>query len=1358
MARWLPLALLLSAPALWAQTPAELERGFANPPPSARPQTWWHWVDGNVSKEGLTLDLEAMARVGIGGVEIFNVGCGLPPGPVRFLSDDWRQLIQHAIREADRLGLDVCLHNTAGWSSSGGPWIKPEQAMQMVVTSEVRVEGPNTPEARTGGGVSGPGPDASGAAAGIRPLLPQPPTRKDYYRDIAVLAFPTPPAEAETMADLKPQVTCSITGLDAARVADGRLDTSASLSASQTRPQTIDFIFPRPFTVRTLWMDARGGRTPVRVELQASDDGATFRKLVEVRVGEQSLLRPPITASFAAATAKRFRLQLASLGGSASGLSIAEVRLEPGVRLANIGGKAGYDRSGPAEPGTGEAPADAIIRRDSIINLTDKLQADGRLDWQAPPGHWTILRLGATLTGKDNHPAPVEGRGLECDKLSAEAADAAFAGMMGKVISDAGPLAGKALNQSLIDSYEVDCQNWTPRMREDFQARRGYDLTPLLPVLTGRVVDSVSTSERFLWDYRRTIGDLYADNYFGRFADLCHRYGLKLGAEPYGNGNFDDMACGDHADIAMSEFWMGQGRDVTNAKLASSVAHTNGRQFVGAEAFTASADAGRWLNHPALMKPLGDLMECGGVNRFIFHCYAQQPWRDLAPGMTMGPWGTRFSRTNTWWEQSVGWMSYLARCQTMLQSGLFAADLCYCVGENAPNGSPGRGSLNPSPPAGYDYDTCSAAVVLQRMSVRDGRIVLPDGMSYRVLVLPPRQMMTPELLRKVAALVKAGATVIGPKPAASPSLRDQPNADAEVQKVADELWGKCDGKTVTENAVSAGKIVWGRPLADVFAEMKLPPDAEFAPGQDIVTIHRRIGDAEVYFVSSQSTRPQTVAATFRVEGKAPELWHPDTGKTEPAPLWRKLPGRTQVTLRLDPVESVFVIFRQSAPQRDTLVSFEQSGRGAAGGGGDPARPPHRLEITRATYGVLTADIPDCVDVTEHVRALVRNGGLSVAATNALAGDPAQNVVKQLRVDYVYNGTPGRRIVEENQTLKLPEQPAAQPGTLEIRKAIYGLLPPDGPEPKTLTVDVTQQLVALVKDGRLSVVAGNQLAGDPASMILKQLCVEYTVDGKPHRRTIGENQTLELPDSRDLPDEPPGPPAPELAAQADGSVAMTAWENGRYAGTTAGGKHLAADVTALPAPQIVPGPWEVRFPPKLGAPERITLSKLISWTDSDDAGVKHFSGTATYVGTLNVPAGYKPPPYRLMLDLGIVKEIARVSLNGKDVGLLWKPPFRVDITGLAKPGVNRLEVQVTNLWVNRLIGDEQLPPEAEYSPGGPIKAWPDWVYGKGKRPATGRIGFPTWNHWTKDAPLLESGLIGPVTLRVGRTVQLDVPKD
>ncbi len=524
------LCLIHAIPSSAEEPGDALEAGFRRPPDSARPHTWWHWMNGNITKEGITADLEAMKRVGVGGAQIFNVDCGIPAGPVRFLSPEWKEMTAHAIREAARVGVGLSVHNCAGWSSSGGPWVRPEQAMQTVVVKEVPVRGP----------------------AAFAEVLPRPEARAGHYRDIAVLAFPTP----------------------------------------------------------------AGGAAPAIEDLPAKT---------------------------------------------------AQVRGDP-----------------PPSDARDRAGAGAAVPRDRITDLTGRLGGDGRLAWDVPPGDWTILRVGHTPTGATNRPAPPEGAGLEVDKMSREAMDAFFReGMMAAVLEAAGPLAGTALRDALIDSYEVESQNWTPRFREEFRARRGYDLLPLLPAFAGRVVDSPAVTERFLWDLRRTVADLYAENYYGRFAELCRERGLTFSVEPYGNGPFDDLQVGGLADIVMGEFWAGGVMD-GSSKVAASAAHTHGRRIVGAEAFTAAPERGRWTNTPASLKVSGDLAFCAGINRLIFHRWAHQPWTDRFPGMTMGPWGFHFERTNTWFEQSAAWLDYLARCQFLLQEGRYAADVCYFAGEGAP--------------------------------------------------------------------------------------------------------------------------------------------------------------------------------------------------------------------------------------------------------------------------------------------------------------------------------------------------------------------------------------------------------------------------------------------------------------------------------------------------------------------------------------------------------------------------------------------------------------------------------------------------------------------------------------------------
>ena len=477
--------------------------------------------------------------------------------------------------------------------------------------------------------------------------------------------------------------------------------------------------------------------------------------------------------------------------------------------------------------------------------------------------------MGYTSTGTDNPPAPSAARGLECDKLSKKAARAMFDGLMTRLSAAVGPLAGKTLVGTHIDSWEVGSQNWTPRFRQEFRRHRGYDPLRFLPVITGRVVGNLEVSERFLWDWRQTISELLADNYAGQFRALAHRHGLRLSVEAYGDNPCDDLVYAGRADQPMGEFWSWPPFEVASSCTEmASAAHVYGKHVVGAEAFTATEQP------PANTSPptIGDWAFCEGINRLVLHRYALQPWThpERRPGMSMGPWGLHYERTQTWWEQSKTWLDYLARCQYLLQQGLFVADICYLAAETAPRrwAQPGDSIERP----GYNFDACPAEVVLNRMSVKNGRLTLPDGMSYRLLVLPESQTMTPQLLARIRLLVEAGATIVGPPPAKAPGLSGYPQCDEQVRRLAKEIWGDCDGKTVKEHRFGKGRVVCGKTPQEVMAEAGLPPD--FAAQtttytQSLRFIHKIIGNTDIYFVANRYSQPENGVCTFRVQGRRP---------------------------------------------------------------------------------------------------------------------------------------------------------------------------------------------------------------------------------------------------------------------------------------------------------------------------------------------------------------------------------------------------------------------------------------------------------------------------------------------------------
>lgn len=1110
-------ALLFSLATLGQSFAESLEASFQSPPNSAKPHTWWHWMNGYVSAEGITKDLEAMQRTGIGGLQAFQIEYKMDPGPVKYLSKEWRQLMKHTLQEADRLGMEVCYHQTAGWSSSGGPWITPEFAMQDVVWTEKQVKGSKK----------------------VVLQLQQPKDlRNNYFQDIAVLAFPTPASE------------------------------------------------------------------------QNQGDG--------------------------------FRVQ-------------------------DWRAKAGYERNNDIQRDTRKVAPGDTIASDSIIDLSDKMDPKGRLEWTAPRGNWTVVRFGHAVCGLRNRPAPKEGRGNECDKMSKAAAALHWENTVQKVIDDAGPLVGKSFNNVLIDSYETGQQNWTPGFEKEFQKRMGYDVISHLPSVTGRVVDSLDRTERFLWDFRRVIADMWTENYFAYFAEMCHREGLLLSCEPYGApGNMDDFAVADVVDIPMGEWWARStgGPFASSAKMAASAAHTNGRRYVGAEAFTAGRLEAAFINHPYYLKAQGDYYFCQGINRFIFHSYVHQPWDDdILPGMTMGPWGLQNHRNNTWYEQGKAWNEYLARSQYLLQEGDFRADICYYPGENAPARAKNREDLVPPAPSGYDFDTISRSN-LMKLTVQDGRLRLPGLMEYRLLVMP-EGLIRQEVLEKVRALVNEGAQVVWAKPKGTPSLSGYPNSEKAIKDAVDQMWGACDGESVMEASLGKGKIYWPRPLDSILQSFGVLPDVEIHPFQTMAPtlrsgngyewIHRNIDSKDFYLISNQQEAARQVKAVFRVQNKVPQLWNARTGEIRLAPLYHPTDdGRTAVSLFLEPAESVFVVFDQEA-QEPSIVELRHNGQSLFA-----KQAPDRkgLTIHRAVYGILDGKDNEKLDITARLKSRISGDSLDTVVNRNLVGqDPAKGRVKQLRVDY--------SIGEEKLT-----------------------------------------------------------------------------------KIVGENENLALNNEIQI---APAPPEPAYLELAGGKTVLTAWEPGDYELVYSDDKRSSMTVAKVPQSMDLSEDWLLQCPKKWG-PSEVKLDNLGSWSEHSDPALKYFSGTGVYRKTFDAPEQLNDE-LSVELNLGNVQILAEVILNGENLGILWKPPFKVDISDSLRAQNNQLEIRVTNLWVNRMIGDEQHPTLDNYIAGNKpgenlIEAIPDWLKNGEPRPSTERKTFVTCRFYEQDSPLLESGLIGPVEIHFG----------
>ena len=914
---------------------AGLANVFANPPRAASPGAYWYWLGGNVSRAGITADLEAMHEVGIWNPMLFAIGKSGPDTliqpPADALTPLWWEMVEHAAAEAARLGQILSLNCCDGWATASGPWITPELSMQHVVWSETTAEG-----------------GTRFAAA-----LPKPPAKRDYYREIATIALPYPREWDETSCTRRAHVTTNLP----LKVTDTAVlsDPNNTAEVMDTRQAGwIDYAFDTPFTLRSVRVHTPAApgyapgvyRAANSLEVLASDDGKTFRRIGSLeypRHGWQTDLTT-LTHAVPRTTARYFRLVHREIRadlpyeeeydfGQDNRLRFFSILLSSEPRIHHLQGKSGEQWALSRRTAAEDVPDSDCVPRESIVDLSTKLESStGRLAWDVPPGRWRILRIGYTTTGAQNSAAG-GAQGLECDRFSPAAARLQFDSWFGLALSKVGPrLAGKVLHVLHVDSWEAGSQNWSPEFAAGFARLRGYDLLPYIATLTGVPVTSADVSERVLLDVRRTINDLMQAGFYATLAQLAHERGCLFSAEPP-SPTFpaDGLQHYAQVDWPMGEFWLGTPRNdkPTDIKDAVCGARVYGKRVAAAESFTQGLM--QWDEHPFTLKALGDRKYCEGINRFMLHVYAHQPWLDRAPGMTLNGIGTFFSRTQTWWKPAKGWFDYLRRCQALLQEGQAVAAICYFTGENLPVRSLLPRQLSEPLPEGYSYDCINRDALLHLAEVRDGWIVLRSGARYRVLVLPDDVLLTPEVAVKLRELVRAGAVVVGPRPQRSPSLAGYPGCDATVREVAEELWGG-----------GLGRVVWGKPLSTVLTELALPADlqvvgvrvndAASAPAAGVPSLaehfgihwtHRRGPDWDLYFIANSRNEAAGFNISFpSIPGRVSQLWHADRGAAED-PMkweWREEGGRTVGLLSFDPAGSLFVLFAPPAAPKPDVKS------------------------------------------------------------------------------------------------------------------------------------------------------------------------------------------------------------------------------------------------------------------------------------------------------------------------------------------------------------------------------------------------------------------------------------------------------
>ena len=1307
-AHFRPLALRLLAPLLVSCAVAELDaqgtvdlpigqlaERFEAPDDSTKPKTYWYWMDGRQTAEGITKDLEAMKRAGVGEAFIGMLGGqGGDTSPagrsITAMSEEWWGLIEHAIREGGRLGVDIGVFNGLGWSQSGGPWNTPEKGMRLLVSSETRVEGPVL----------------------FDEDLPADP-RALPGQDVRTIAFPEPVFEDTPVSPANALISG---GAEVAKLFDGDMATSAQLPVVGGQ-RRIDIRMNGSYTARSLVLHP--ALTMISEgQLQTSDDGVNYTTVasyaIDRRYGAPYTGIEPLGAraiSFPPVTAEYFRITVNNEA------RFAEIELTGAARVEQYVEKHfGKMFNGPKPPAdyfdfpVQDEPDDPAlaIPADQVVDITPQRTGD-RVTWQVPEGRWVIQRLSMAYAGTVNTPAPPGGGGPEIDKINKDNLRQHFDGYVGKILERMPAADRTALKRVVIDSYEVGSQIWTDGMADEFEARCGYDPVPFLPVLGGRMVGSAEQSDRFLWDFRRFLSDRLADEYIGGMKELANAEGLRLWSQNYGHGGFfgEFLNYGGRGDEISGEFWQ-QGTDLqVETRCAASAAHIYGKKDVYAEAWTGGPP---FRNTPWELKQMGDWAFCEGINHMVFHVNLMQP-RDSRPGISAW-FGTEFNRNNTWYDKARSWTTYLQRCHTMLKQGIPVADVAYYIGEDVPAFIMEK---QPQLPEGYSYDYINADVILNRLTVVDGRFVLPDGVSYGLLVLPDKSTMRPEVLEKIRELVAQGGRIYGRPPEKSPSFVNFPQCDAEVSATAAAMWQAIDGSTVMDGSYGSGRIFNGAEMADVLAALSMEPDLVDSGGlvgTDILFAHRRTPEADIYFISNQTASPVSFTPSFRVEGKAPSLWNPVDGTRLPLAAYNVIGGRTQLPLDLAPQGSMFVVFEGSVSAdrvikltKDEAVVYDLT-QAVASTVPQPSTFTTALWVKPATTTTIPNETKTGFSYLYNQRAEIifpTQGQLAWGDGHAGSG---------LSV-----GTNGVVVYEHSAQYFAPllVHPAALSDWTHV------------------AVVYDQGQTRLYLDG---VLADTGLTsdyvvhpGDPNSPYSGEISGFRRIN-----RALAAGEVAGLMESTGPGGSTGGlPPKPiELTREDDGSAGHLAWKSGSYSLTHAAGETTELVVGDGPEMIDVTGAWEVRFPPASGAPSPTTLTALTSLTQRSEPTIRYFSGTAIYSKSVNIPAGVLGEGRRLFLDLGSVGSLARVVLNGEDLGSLWGYPYRIDISGAAKAGDNQLQVHVTNAWHNRLAG-------AAVSPASFTGAGIEQVWGS---------SLPAYNAGTE---LLPSGLMGPVKLLAASTL-------
>ncbi|MBN1804784.1 MAG: hypothetical protein JW837_06005 [Sedimentisphaerales bacterium] len=1115
-----------------------LVAGFLNPPKAAKPSIYWLWLNGYVNRDYLDTELKQFSENGIGGLCIFDMGARgdkkatPPPGPA-FMSDEFIDNLSRTLQLARRFDLDVQLAACSSWDL-GGSWVQPHHASMGLYHTKISAEGPvdynNTL----------PLPQ-------LPPNIPKTPNGKPaFLKNVAVLAIPE--AERQPAHEFIFKLP---------RTDTHRIDHVILYNTLSDNPERYGkfHLFSKDFSVAvgTDSPEEKSFSEIIRNELKPDTDPQRFNfNPVEARYVRLRIYNG-YNPDFDMVQLAEFEVYDTNGNNVAASKEIDRTKDSALIILSNSqrepDSKWNADnlndgkKSGPDGTWLSAGLPPLVIKdRTKIIDLTGQTNTDGKLKWKIPPGNWTIMRFVCANTGEKLKVPSPNSNGLATDHFSQEATRVFIEYITDRLKQKLGDLKQTALRQLYLPSYEVRGATWTPDFIEQFKKYCNYDMTPYLPALAGCLIEDEDTTSRFFYDYRKMLGDLLVDAYYRTASQTANKARLGIEAEAGGPGPpvhqvpVDALKALGSIDEMRGEFWpfRPDRNQLWVVKETACAAHIYGRRRVHMEAFTGFR---HWQDGPFDLKPSADRAFCEGMNHIVWHTSSHQPPEAGKPGWVYGA-GSHLTPNLTWWSRAKPFIDYLSRCSFMLQQGLFVADVCYYYGDQGFNFVTAK-HIDPSLGYGYDYDVVNSEVILNRMTVKNGRFTLPDGMQYELLVLPERKDMNLQVLWKIEELVKTGGTVVGPKPTQSNGLTGYPVRDQKVKKLADLLWTDCDGKNVLEYRYGRGEIIWGRTLQNILLARGIGPDFSYTGlknNADLDFIHRQTTDADIYFIHNKQMQQESVIAHFRVSGKKPEIWHPCSGTFLQLAVYEQTPQGIRVPLHLDPMGSLFVVFR---------------------------KPVNQIHL--------------------------------VSSDSAI----------------------------------------------------------------------------------------------------------------------------------------------DAVAISDEQIKISAFKNGSYKMRTTNNRTLEIEIDHIPSALQITGPWKVHFDSDWCAPAYVTFAELKSWTEHENPGIRNYSGTARYKKDFQIPQDWFAKDKKIYLDLGDLWSLGQIILNDRPLGIIWKPPYRIDITQAAITGRNELEIEVTNTWANRLVGDAKLPPEKRFCKtnitysGTPAVAW-------------------------KNIPLRKSGLFGPVQLipAVEKTIDLN----